>query len=230
MQIGIVAEGPSDIAVLRNVLKGALGLERRDVIAIRPELSEDETDRSARRARGYQPPTLESFSNWLDVLKECTARERIATFLSAPLAEERLVVVHLDTAECEVPGYDIVRPSRDDPDYVSVLRARVVSRLFVLLSDELATNVRFAIAVEETDAWVLAALGEADTHRTLNSKKRLERHQQYSAVRGEEPGRRYRRLSQALGNRKGLAKASSRNGSLQLFVASLPVASDPATS
>lgn len=44
MIVGIVAEGPADIAVLRNILKGALGIDRDMTVAIRPELAQDATD------------------------------------------------------------------------------------------------------------------------------------------------------------------------------------------
>lgn len=104
MKIGLVAEGHGDIAVLRNILKGWLDLDGKDVLPIRPELAEDETDRARARTAGFSAPSERSFSNWGLVLKECGERARIADFLQVQLAGERLVVIHLDTAECHCPA------------------------------------------------------------------------------------------------------------------------------
>jgi hypothetical protein len=57
MKVGIVAEGPADVAVIRNILKGKLGVEGTDARAIRPKLAEDKTDLVGRdAAAGYRAP------------------------------------------------------------------------------------------------------------------------------------------------------------------------------
>lgn len=100
--IGIVAEGPSDIAVLRNILKGKLGLDRDLTYTIRPELDTDATDLGAGRYRAQRP---EEYSNWTLVLEECRTRTRIQEFLGNQIEEESFVVVQIDTAEAHLPGY-----------------------------------------------------------------------------------------------------------------------------
>lgn len=177
MRVGIVAEGPADIAVLRNILAGKLGLQQKDSIAIRPELSEDETDLAENKAAGgYRAPTPETYSNWTIVLEECRSRTRIAEFLESPLAGERLVIIHIDTAEAHHKGYDIARPERKAADYCDRLRALVVQKINDLLGPDLAKEVRHAVAVEETDAWVLTIHDDQDTIDTCtraDPKKRL---------------------------------------------------------
>src|SRR5688572_1147909 len=84
MKVGIVAEGPADVAVLMNILHGALGVERKDVLPIRPELTLDETDLAEKRRGGYRPPKPEEFGNWALVLEECRERTRLADFLDSP--------------------------------------------------------------------------------------------------------------------------------------------------
>jgi hypothetical protein len=176
MKVGIVAEGPADIAVLRNILHGKLGLQRKDSLALRPELSRDETDLAADGAAfGYRAPTPESYSNWALVLEECRCRTKIEEFLMTPLAGERFVIVHIDTAEAHHNGYDIPRPDRKRTDYSDRLRALVAEKIDALLGSELAKGVRHAIAIEETEAWVLTIHDDqhGDTGARQNSKERL---------------------------------------------------------
>jgi hypothetical protein len=82
MRIGIVAEGPEDIAVLRNLLNGKLGLDAANTEPLRPKLARDETDLALERAEiGYRTPTAEAYSNWAIVLNECRQRTTIENFL-----------------------------------------------------------------------------------------------------------------------------------------------------
>lgn len=231
--IGIVAEGPADIAVLRNILKGALGIDRDMTVAIRPELAQDATDLNG--ARGFRQQTPEEFSNWQLVLEECRAREHIANFLSTPVDENSFVVVHIDTAEAHLPGYDVARPAGDSlghVDYCDKLRTAVVEKLAGLLGEAICGKVRYAVAIEETDAWLLTIHDKKDrekdtgTHR--NPKKRLELALiRKSAARKGVPGGKqkmyklYDELSRAFRDRETLEELSERNVSLRRFVESL---------
>jgi hypothetical protein len=244
MKVGIVAEGPADVAVLMNILHGALGVERKDVLPIRPELTLDETDLAERRRGGYRPPQPEEFSNWALVLEECRERTRLADFLDSPIDEDRLLVIHIDTAESEQKGYEVERPDRRGPEYVERMRARVAARLEELLGEELSARSRFAVAVEETEAWLLTLHdhGKKDTGLILNPKKHLAR------LLAEAPARKSGKDRSGLGKRRGddasaktrrseldaasgasaafrdaevLSTCTLRNASLRLFVRSL---------
>jgi hypothetical protein len=241
MMVGIVAEGSADVAVLRNVLNGKLGIERKDARAIRPELHEDNTDLSTRKTGGsYRARTPEQYSNWTLVFDECRARTKIADFLQAPVAGVRLVVIHVDTAEAHLPGYDVVRPDRQAHDYSDLLRALVVAKIDALLGPDLAPGVRHAVAVEETDAWVLTLHDDQDDRDTgarLDPKKRLRFVLDGTASKGEAREKKPR--DEARGRRKSeyerydelsfgfreadeLEACAGRNRSLLLFVGSLP--------
>lgn len=207
MRVGIVAEGPADVAVLVNILRGKLGVERKDVLPIRPELTLDETDLTERRKAGYQPPRPGEFSNWALVLEECGQRENLEAFLDSPMDDDRILVVHIDTAEAELTGYDVKRPDPGAPDYVAALRERVVARLTDLLGHGIAGQTRFAVAVEETDAWVLALLapGGKDTGLIKNPKKKLEHLRESGAgTKAKKPNRPKER------GRRGLAQGERR--------------------
>ena len=67
------------------------------------------------------PP--EAFSNWTLVKKECEEKIAIEDFLSDGFFDdERIVVLHLDTAECELNGYDVERPNKEDNNYVEIIK------------------------------------------------------------------------------------------------------------
>ncbi len=220
MRLGIVAEGPADIAVLRNILKGWLGLERDQVFPIRPDLAEDETD-----VAGYRAPRPEEFSNWRLVIEECRAHTGIQTFLDNLLDDEGLVVVQIDTAEAHLDGYDVARPDRKDPSYADLIRALVIAKLDALLGPTLAVRVRYAIAVEETDAWVLTLYedGKKDTGSILNPKKKLDLLLSKSKTRtvSKSGYDRYHALTVDFRTRKKLDACAKRNRSLRRFVDSL---------
>lgn len=222
MKVGIIAEGPGDVAVLVNILKGKLGLGGNDVLAIRPDLARDETD--------LHEMAAEQFSNWGIVKQECVNRERIDAFLE-PFADERLVVIHIDTAEAELAGYDVKRPARQEADYASKLRQRVVEQITAWLGGEHAALIRHAVAVEETDAWLLPLWSshketagrpdpKKDLKMALNKSNKLsdkERKKLFQLGAHDL----YATLSEPLRKRKNLDECATRNESLRLFVDSL---------
>lgn len=194
MRVGIVAEGPGDIAVLRNILKGKLGLHAADTEPLRPKLARDETDlAAAEMAGGYRAPTAVSYSNWTIVLEECRNKTTFEDFLDNQLDEERLVVIHIDTAEAHERAYGVTRPDRKTFDYSDRLRALVIERMEALLGADLAKNIRYAIAIEETEAWLLTIHDEQndeDTSARLDPKKRLKYVLERASEAGTDGGKR----------------------------------------
>lgn len=231
MQVGVVAEGWADIAVIRCVLKGALGVDGSDVLPIRPELQSDETDRNA--------PDARTFSNWQIVLEECREWSEIERFLSIELG--RIVVVQIDTAECELAGFDVVRPDRSIAGYVDELCDRVEAKLREVSGDRDRSSVVFAVAVEEVDAWLLAhylpSKNANDTGLLPNPKQRLDRaieasgefseRERQQIARDRDEGRKYARWAKPLAKRKALDAAAARNRSLARFVTALEAAPNP---
>ncbi len=138
MRIGIIAEGRGDLAVITNLLRGWLGLDREHVQFLRPEYALDETDL-------HEMPK-EQRSNWLLVKDECIGYTRIREFLDTPLDEERLVVIHIDTAEAELVGFDVVRPVETGQEYAIELRKRVAAKLDAWIGERSTEHLRYAIA------------------------------------------------------------------------------------
>src|SRR5580658_9775449 len=90
-----VAEGPTDQAVLQNILLGLFkehGLESRDITPVQPLL--DQT--------GKQRP--DSPGGWLQVLRWLEQKRYRETF-----QVNDHVIVQIDTDACEQAGFDVAR-------------------------------------------------------------------------------------------------------------------------
>lgn len=226
-KFGVVAEGPSDIEVISAVLKGALGIDVSDAVRwLVPSLAMDETDLNDRAT---------AFSNWEIVKQECTEQKVIGPWLDDLIEdEEHWVIIHLDSAECEIFG--VTRPLRTEASYAQTLRNCVVVAINTWLGRE-PTRVLHAVAVDEMDAWLLAVHDskQTDTASLVNVKARW---QQYwsklldkgllsSSVRNMTERERARDFAKPLRKRRGIDDARGRNSSLEDFVAQLLTISIP---
>ena len=203
-----------------NILKGKLGLDFEDIQFLRPEYKIDETD--------VHDQNEAQRGGWGRVKRECVERGRIREFVRNAIDDESFVVIHLDTAEAPDKGYDVQRPRRDDPAYVEVLRQRVVDKINTWLEGESIDRVRHAVAVEETEAWVLTIFSTKDTatygdpkkqllkllNKTLPDRERKRHFQLKEYDQAHALTRPFRKLGE-------LEKLADRNRSLRLFVDSL---------
>ena len=160
MIIGVISEGHADRAVIANILTGLTGLDRTDVLAIRPEYSRDETDKAK------DPKT---FSTWSVVKEECERRDKIDDFLA--LNDHDFVVIHLDTAEASL--YGVTPPSKNAPDYSGTLRKLVINQINRWLKDDISSSILYAIAIEEMEAWILPIYEKRDSSRSAKPKEKL---------------------------------------------------------
>lgn len=226
MRAGIIAEGRADLAVLRNILEGWLAIERDEVRFLVPEYDLDSTD--------CHTMDVAARSNWLRVRDECRSGERIREFLALHADDDPIVVVQIDTAEAAEPGYDVTRPASDDATFVETLRARVLAEIDAWLPAEVVPRVRHAIAVEETDAWVLALFVARDTAMLPRPKEALHRELNRPGSPVERDRKRFfqldvfaqsDRLSRDFRKRRNLTTGADRNASLRAFLDELMPAS-----
>lgn len=178
MRAVIIAEGRGDLAVIANILKGKLGINRADIKFQRPEYNLDETDMYAMRA--------EQYSNWSLVKYECKEnRDDLEYFLS--LKDDNFIIIHIDTAERTEKGYDVLEPARlrhlgepqksdhtSQEEYCSCLRENVIHQINTWLGNSLQNRIAYAIAIEETEAWIMTLYGETLTSKHLRPKEKLE--------------------------------------------------------
>ncbi len=238
MRVGIIAEGRSDFAVVANILEGKLGIPRHKLTALRPRFALDETDRANHAANGRGTPHPDEFGNYAIVLEECSPpHEKLLDFLEIQIAEPRFVAVHIDTDKCDTPEFGVTRPAKKPKDagerYPSTLRDRVAAKLEMLLGPELRGQVCFAIAVEETEAWLLTLWDPADPRDTgLRGDPKKYFYEKVVADRARKPAPRARAGGEkeheysdflSAGFRDGavLAACGERNRSLGLFLEEL---------
>lgn len=83
MKVGIIAEGKADQAVIANILKALIDIDRSDLHFIQPEHYLDETDLQNSK---------NTFSNWELVFKECSEKEKIKDFFDSPIELEQYII------------------------------------------------------------------------------------------------------------------------------------------
>ena len=215
MRIGIIAEGFADASVIKAVVKKLLGCDGSDIRVLRPEEAFDETDLRAL-----------NFSNWQLVFESC----RDTTFLSAffdSLEGEAVLIVHVDTAERGLPGYEVNEPVRskgvDYTAYSETLRKNVMDKVCSLIAEPYRDRIVYAIAVEETDAWLIPLYenkaGDSASHvrakETLSKLIGADKKRERAFVDTERKSLNYVKLGSALA--KDLSQCRKRNKSLDLF-------------
>jgi hypothetical protein len=226
MRVGIIAEGKSDFAVMVNILKGKLELDRAFITPILPEFQLDETDRAQMRE--------EEFSNWTLVKQCCIDKARISDFLE-PFEDKRIVVIQIDTAEMHLVGFNVEKPQKDAENYSRELRERVIHQINVWLEGNFNGLIYHAISIEETEAWLLTIYDsralETATYNT--PKERLFRELNKKLSEKEKkilrmpPLDQYHELSKDFRKKKLLMKYCKNNESLALFCESLDDVATP---
>lgn len=223
-RVGLIAEGHGDLAVLKNILKGALGLDFGDgVLPLRPEYSRDETDLQDAAARG----------SYLYVIDDCKHRlARHAARLSQ-LTDNWLLVIHLDSAEAHRAEYELGPVDAKKRADINAIGPLLVDKLRSWAGTQCgAGRLSFAIAVQEIEAWLLAIHDEEetrDTGRHRSPKEHLHHAVLPHKLKKQEKSRlyqlsefdRYDSLSQPLRKKKTLDQAARRNASLRAFCAGL---------
>ncbi len=220
MNIGIIAEGKSDLAVISNVLKGKLSIDKADIEFLQPELDFDETDLENMST---------NFSNWELVKQACVEKKKLSDFFS--IDEERLIVIHMDTAEAEEKNYEVERPVKHgNIHYSKELRKNVIGKVDEWLGNQFSDKLFHAIAIEEIEAWVITIYTDkgGDTCKFNDPKRELNRilnrkftRKEKNTLRLDNELLKFEKLSRAFTKKRNLSKFINRNESLRLFCESL---------
>jgi hypothetical protein len=223
MRVGIIAEGWGDHAVITNILKGLLDINQTDIKYIRPQDPDeiDETDLSQMQA--------EEFSNWTIVRQECIDRTKIQDFFDG-IENNKFIIIHLDTDTRFEQGYDISEPKKENtPIYFATLRENVKNKIDEWLENQFVENIAYAIAIEETDAWVLTIYTDSEeTGIFPNAKERFLKELNKPNVLSKKDKQKifskiddkfafYKILSDDFRKPKKLAQLTNQNLSLKLF-------------
>jgi len=226
MQVGVIAEGRSDHAVIANILKGKLGIDRALITFIQPELYYDETDLQSGR---YKQMGRNEFGSWILVKDCCLERSRIAEFLDAT-DETRIVIIQIDTAEAHLEGYEVEKPDKSSETYSGTLRENVIAKISGWLDGQFSEYLFYAVTIEEIEAWLLPVFGEraTETAKFNDPKNRFQSllntklsDKERKKLFQDEPFERYLKLSKDFRNKKLLEKHCQQNESLLIFCKSL---------
>ncbi len=219
MQIGIIAEGKSDVAVITNILKGIINIDTSNIIPLLPELEYDETDLHKMR--------IEQFSNWTLVKKNCEEKEKFDNFFNF-VDEERYIVIQIDTAERFESGYNILKPEKPQKNfdiYSEELRNKIIKKINSWLNNKYSDKLFYAVAIEETESWILPLYDNfnIDTSKINNPKEKLFyilnkklSPKDKNKILKNNKYQQYLQLSKRLTGKK-LNEAKQKNKSLELF-------------
>lgn len=215
MRIGIIAEGFADANVIKAIVKKLLGYDGSDMRVLRPENTFDETDLQAM-----------NFSNWQLVFESCKDEILLGAFFDS-LEGDAMLIVHVDTAERGLVGFDVNEPQRtkgvDYATYAEHLRQNVIAKINTLVAEAYRDRIAYAIAVEETDAWLIPLFenkaGDSASHarakETLAKLISADKKRVKSFVDSEHKSLDYVKLGADLA--KELTICRKRNKSLDLF-------------
>ena len=200
LQIGIIAEGRADQFVLRNILY-AFGLEKNEIRLLRPELNEDETDKTNSNEN--------KFGSWSNVEKVCKDLTTFNDFLESSLAGEKQIIIQLDSDVCsEYDVQEFLNPKNaiDFTDF----RQRIIDKINEWLDNKYTQNLFFAICIRQMDAWVLtlfAKQNDKDTAKISKPKTDLGFVKEYKKLASKPIPERYEELSGNFSKKKKLKEA-----------------------
>lgn len=168
MEVRIIAEGPADKDVIKALVRKLTGVESENIITILPSDTVDETDRFSG-----------NFSNWQLVLENIADKSFWEKAMATITEVDYFFAIHIDTAERGEVGYDVNQPIRtgvaDWKQYAADLRKEAVQKMKLLIPPQYHNRIAYAIAIEETDAWILPLFENVkqDTASHAQPKERL---------------------------------------------------------
>jgi len=226
LRVGVIAEGKSDHAVIANILEGILGIDINEQVQfIVPRLTSDKT------YIGAVKNDEKSFSNWTIVRQNCIDKEEIDNFFSDnPLEQDLILIIQIDTAERHLKNYEVTEPPKTkDKDYSENLRENVITKINEWLKQPYE-NLYYAIAIEETEAWLLALHEKKKSDTSAYNKAKEDyfkmlnktlKKKEKNVLTIKDAFVKYKQLSQSFRKNKTLKVARTKNKSLDLFCGSL---------
>lgn len=160
------------------------------------------------------------------MFESCKDEILLGTFFDE-IEGKAIVIVHIDTAERGLEGYDVNEPQRfkgvDYARYSELLRGNVKGRIEAMIAEPYRSRIAYAIAVEETDAWLIPLFEsrKQDSASHVNAKESLskliggDKKLQKAYVDTTHKALDYVKLGNELA--KDLKRCRTRNKSLDLF-------------
>lgn len=142
LSIALICEGPTDQAVLRRLLTGALG----DVVV--------------NEVQPPRPMGVGDFGGWEQVFATIADGD-----VGRALEFNDLVLLQIDTDVCERPGFDVPRRigdrERTEAELVEAVRQRLLRAVRDADPEVAPSQLLLAVCVEELECWLFLLLAES---------------------------------------------------------------------
>lgn len=198
MKIGVICEGHTDRAVIRNILKGLKGVDSSQIIPLRPDYSVDETDLAMM--------TVDNYSNWSLVKAECENQDKIDHFLS--IEGHDFVIIHLD-ADCS-DEYGVPKPAKN-ANYSEKMRTAIIAKINEWLGNKFEDQILYAVAIEEIEAWILTIYDKRDSTSSADPKVKLKRLLSRIGIKYQHNHAGFCEISEKFAKEKNFKKEKYRN-------------------
>jgi len=198
MKIGVICEGHTDRAVIRNILKGLKGVDSSQIVPLRPDYSVDETDLSQM--------TVDNYSNWSLVKAECENRVKIDRFLS--VEGHDIVIIHID-ADCS-DEYGVPKLVKN-ADYSEKMRDAIITKINEWLGNKFQDQILYAVAIEETEAWILTIFDKKNSTKSADPKAKLKRILSKMGIKYNNTHASFYEISEKFSKKKHFKKEKFRN-------------------
>lgn len=165
MKFAIFCEGKSDAAVITNILKGTLNIDKSDIKYSIPELEFDETDLF------NQNPL--KFGSWTLVKEACVNREQLRMYFENQTTEtEHYAIIQIDSAERNEKEFNVINPlkNKNYPEYSSTLYENIKTKMSDWLNNEYLDKIIFAICIEEIEAWLITRFTDYNSDTSKENK------------------------------------------------------------
>jgi hypothetical protein len=208
---GIISEGSTDQAVIRNILCGYFGEE--------PDTTQ------------IQPPSDSAPGGWT-VLFKCFEAERH----KEALQHNDFLIIQIDTDVSEHKGYDVSWRDAEGKEFTpEELSGKVIEKLKKAMGEEFcreySERLIFAVSVHSIECWLLPLLFDSEATSAgkvvgcLNAANIKLIKQNKAPLSNQTADKKdltmYRKISKEYQKKKTLRGASPKNPSLQLFVEQL---------
>lgn len=201
---GLIAEGPTDQAVLENVLIGYFDDLEGDKIIVKP----------------IQPDKGETFGGWVLALD----------YLKSEKLEESLVfndylIIQVDTDICEDLGISPISEKELDkiPEFTATIKSKIIEDYIGQeIYEQYAERLIFAISVHSIECWLLPLYLTGKKRAKILKcidflQKELKRQNKKVNLKNKK-ARDYDNISSPLYKRKQLVKHYKEHPSFQIFI------------
>ena len=207
-RFSLVAEGPTDHAVITRILAGHFDDGSVEVNLLQPNPA----------ATQGAPDT---FGGWENVLAYITSSRFADAF-----AFTDFVIVHIDTDVCQEAKFGVATHENGEPLEPRALVERVVGNLKARIGDAVwqraGSRVLFAVSVDSVECWLLTLYAEprkkARYHNCLKHLNDALTAKNQKPIGGSKQAKDYERVANPFRKSKELGQARPHNASLARFL------------